>query len=119
MRISDWSSDVCSSDLAAEVAAIGKSAEGTGSGAARRTGRETAHWRCADADMADACVGDPNLTARAAKQLHQCIARRDRSSAGTGMAAPASTIQFARGDARDADAGTLGPPDRATPPATT
>src|SRR3546814_4374113 len=76
MRISDWSSDVCSSDLA----------EGTGSGAARRTGRETAHWRCADADMADACVGDPNLTARGAKQLHQCIARRDRSSAGTGMA---------------------------------
>src|SRR3546814_6590843 len=85
MRISDWSSDVCSSDL----------------------------WRCADADRADACVGDPNLTARAAKQLHQCIARRDRSSAGTGMAATASTIQFARGDARDADAWTLGTPDRA------
>src|SRR3546814_1462435 len=63
--------------------------------------------------MADACVGDPNLTARAAKQLHQCIARRDRSSAGTGMAATASTIQFARGDARDADAWTLGTPDRA------
>src|SRR3546814_14403017 len=105
MRISDWSSDVCSSDLA----------EGTGSGAARRTGRETAHWRCADADMADACVGDPNLTARAAKQLHQCIARRDRSSAGTGMAATASTIQFALGDARDADAWTLGQPDRPTP----
>src|SRR3546814_18590363 len=63
--------------------------------------------------MADACVGDPNLTARAAKQLHQCIARRDRSSAGTGLAATASTLQFARGDARDADAWTLGTPDRA------
>src|SRR3546814_16689801 len=113
MRISDWSSDVCSSDLAAEVAAIGKSAEGTGSGAARRTGRETAHWRCADADMADACVGDPNLTARAAKQLHQCIARRDRSRAGTGMAATARTIPFARGDARARDAWTHGPPARA------
>src|SRR3546814_11185340 len=86
MRISDWSSDVCSSDL----------------------------WRCADADMADACVGDPNLTARAAKQLHQCIARRDRSSAGTGMAATASNIQFERGDARVADAGTSGTPDRAS-----
>src|SRR3546814_15612170 len=71
MRISDWSSDVCSSDLVDEAAGI-EDAEGTVLARPwRRTAAETGlGFHGADGEL------DPGLVAKPGRQQAQCLAGR-------------------------------------------
>ena len=92
---------------AGDIAGTRRCAEGGGSRAAGPAARKAAHGRTADENMAGSV-----LPLRLAEQANEMIARRDRVGIRTGMPWTAAAINFARGDAREADMGAFGAPDR-------
>ena len=92
---------------ARQVARARRRAKGRGPASPGAASRHAGHRRPANNYVTSAV---PAL--RLADQLRESVASGDRASVGTGVASAAAAIHLARRDARQADVGSLGAPDR-------
>src|SRR3546814_6294173 len=105
MRISDWSSDVCSSDLAYSAFVTGTRATANGRTVARRTGNSSCRWsdpivNVAPGNSTNAVAEGPSLSSRAMRSSVKLVTSRCYLSAQARSGRDASAEPDAQPDAQ-------------------